>query len=353
MAEPTESTAYLHHSTAPEMLRAAPAASGECGVGACANPVLPGEEFCGPCMAAIYGPVGPAASESTLRDRWADRRALRRQRRAQARSLNASARESRPAGPPRWLRAAAVAVPVVLVNAVAFAGQLAFLRDHLAWPLPGQVMMAVALESIAVYLAFHAHVAQIANDSALRLRLASYVFGLVIGAMNYSHYADHWRPTFAAVALGLMSASSPWLWAVHSRRSSRDALLAQGLVEHHAVRLGSTRWAWHPIRSARVMWLATWAGITEPGEALDTAEAAFAARRDEKAAAGLPSLDLSTETLAAMVARDRLAVAFGAIGAVDVPKALALLADKGAPVDQSHAYQVRRQIAAAGAGEQS
>jgi hypothetical protein len=325
MIEPTESVSYLH---GPETV---PPKQGR-----------PGQHRAQP------------AAEPALRARWtAWTRWLtedNRQRRTQDR---AGARITRPAGPPRWLRAAAVAVPVVLVNAVAFAGQLAFLRDHLAWPLPGQVMMAVALESIAVYLAFHAHVAQIVNDSALRLRLASYAFGLVIGAMNYSHYADHWRPTFAAVALGLMSASSPWLWAVHSRRSSRDALLARGLVEHHAVRLGSTRWTWHPIRSARVMWLATWAGITEPAEALDTAEAVFAARREEKAAAALPPIDLDADMLTAMSARDRLAVAFGAIGAVDVPKALVLLTERGAPVDQSHAYQVRRQITAAGTGDQS
>ena len=44
--------------------------------------------------------------------------------------------------------------------------------------------MAMALESIAVYLAFRAHAAQLANDSALRLRLASYGFAAVIGAMN-------------------------------------------------------------------------------------------------------------------------------------------------------------------------
>jgi len=73
----------------------------------------------------------------------------------------------------RAARAVAAAVPLVLVNVVAFAGQLAFLRAHLPWPLPGQLVMAVALESVAVFLALHAHVAALANDSALRLRLAS------------------------------------------------------------------------------------------------------------------------------------------------------------------------------------
>ncbi len=84
-------------------------------------------------------------------------------------------------------RALAAAVPVVLVNAVAFAGQLAFLREHSPWPPAGHVMMAVALESIAIYLAFHAHLAQLANDSALRLRLGAYGLALIIAACNYSH----------------------------------------------------------------------------------------------------------------------------------------------------------------------
>lgn len=175
-------------------------------------------------------------------------------------------------------RTVAAAVPLILVNVVAFSGQLAFLRSHLHWPLAGQVIMAVALESVAVFLALHAQVAALANDSALRLRLSSYAFAAVIGAMNYSHWsAPGWRPTFPAVATGLMSAASPWLWAVHSRRVSRDQLLAAGLVEPHALRLGATRWMWHPLRSARVMYHATWEGVSDPRAAI----AAWEARRGD------------------------------------------------------------------------
>lgn len=164
-----------------------------------------------------------------------------------------------------WL----AAVPIVLVNAVAFAGQLAFLRTHLPWPAPGQVLVAVTLESVAVYLAWQAHLALAADDSALRLRLAAYAFAAVIGVMNYSHYmAPHWRPTFAAVTFGLMSVSSPWLWSVHSRRVSRDALKARGLIEPHAVRLGATRWLWHPALSFRVMRWAAWTGEADPARAI-------------------------------------------------------------------------------------
>src|SRR6478752_9875434 len=101
----------------------------------------------------------------------------------------------------------AAAVPIVLVNAVAFAAQLAFLRDHLPWPSAEQVLVAVALESIAVYLAWQAHLAQLADDSAMRLRMAAYGMAALIGAMNYSHYAaPGWRPTFGAVAFGMASA---------------------------------------------------------------------------------------------------------------------------------------------------
>jgi len=164
-----------------------------------------------------------------------------------------------------WL----AAVPVVLVNTVAFSGQLAFLRHHLPWTPAGQVLVAVTLESVAVYLAWQAHLALAADDSALRLRLAAYGFAAVIGVMNYSHYmAPHWRPTFASVTFGLMSLSSPWLWSVHSRRQSRDALKAKGLIEPHAVRLGATRWTWHPLRSARVMFRATWRGENDPAKAV-------------------------------------------------------------------------------------
>jgi hypothetical protein len=176
-------------------------------------------------------------------------------------------------------RVIAAAIPLALVNTVAFAGQLAFLRARLPWTLAGQVTVAAALESIAVFLALHAHVAALANDSALRLRLAAYGFAAVIGAANYSHYAGPgWRPTFPALVTGLMSASSPWLWGIHSRRVSRDALMAAGLIEPHALRLGMTRWLWHPLRSGRVMFLATWEGITDPREAVTRWESTQARR---------------------------------------------------------------------------
>src|SRR5580692_385242 len=90
-------------------------------------------------------------------------------------------------------RGLVTAIPVIGVNAVAFYGQLAYLQDHLAAPEFIRVLVAAVLESIAIYLAWMAHLALLSNDSALRLRLASYGVALIIAALNYSHFAGpHW-----------------------------------------------------------------------------------------------------------------------------------------------------------------
>ena len=179
--------------------------------------------------------------------------------------LAAGALIERTRGHQAWL----AAIPIVLVNIVAFYGQFSYLHEHRSVPPAVQVIMAVALESVAIYLAWQAHLAQLANDSALRLRLGSYLIALVIAAMNYSHFCGPgWRPTFLAVAFALASAISPVLWSVYSRRATRDALKARGLIEGRAVRLGGNRWTWHPVRSVRVMSRATWAGETNPGRAI-------------------------------------------------------------------------------------
>lgn len=166
------------------------------------------------------------------------------------------------------LRTIITAVPLILVNCTAFAGQLAFLRDHLSWNLAGDIIFASSLESCAIFVAYMAHAALLSGDSATRLRLASYGLGLTIGAMNASHYIRNGHITFAAVALGLMSSSSPFLWGIFSRRQSRDALMSSGMIEGHAVRLGFTRWLFHPVRSFRVFSRATWTGENDPVEAI-------------------------------------------------------------------------------------
>ena len=174
------------------------------------------------------------------------------------------------------------AASALLVNAVAFIGQYGYATEHFGWGKPGDVLYAATIESVAVTVAAHAHQSQKNNDSALRTKLASYALGAVVGALNYSHYASHWHPTAKAVSLGLLSALSPWLWGMFSRRVSRDLLMAQGLLEGRAVKLGATRWAWHPIGSFRAMRWATWLGEQDP--AVVIASAGTGRRREPGAA---------------------------------------------------------------------
>jgi hypothetical protein len=159
------------------------------------------------------------------------------------------------------------AFPLLMVNGVAFAGQYAWAREKLpSWHVNGAAMFAIALESIALFVSYHAFLAEKRNDSALRLKLMSYGYGLFIGWINYSH----WVTTNKTVALivGMMSASSPFLWSVYSRAKSRPMLYSKGLIEQHALRLGATRWFYHPIRSWKLMYFSTWIGISEPRKAM-------------------------------------------------------------------------------------
>jgi hypothetical protein len=152
------------------------------------------------------------------------------------------------------------AVPVILVNAVAVFGQLEFLHSRMPWNFAADILFAVALESIAVFLAYSAHKALLANDSAMRLRMAAYVFAGVVGVTNGSHYLARVHVTFAALGMTMMSASSPWLWSVYSRRVARDTLMRLGLIEPHAIRLGMNRFLFHPVRSFCVYRHAVWEG---------------------------------------------------------------------------------------------
>lgn len=168
---------------------------------------------------------------------------------------------------------AVTAIPVILVNVVATTGQYMYLRDHLPWPMFGIITFAAALESVALYLAYMAHKALIAMDNSFKLRMGAFMFGLLAGFMNYSHYSHGLRPTFTGIATGIMSASSPLLWGVYSRRMSRDALMERGLIEPGAVRLGSVRWLMHPAKSYQVFRDAAWTGERNAGIAITDWEA--------------------------------------------------------------------------------
>lgn len=238
-------------------------------------------------------------------------------------------------GTRRMLRAITAAVPVCLVNATAFIGQFMFLHAHLHWIVPGQVLFAVTLESVAITLAWHAHVAELSNDSSIRLRVSAYAFAAVIGAMNYSHYAaPHWRPTFMAVSLAIMSTSSPWLWGVHTRRASRDQLMERKLLEERGVRLGISRWTWHPLRSLRVTSWSSWHGVNDPARAIGHFAGRYGtADAPEPAAQGRTTTRRAIEVPAVIAAPPVPAPALAIVPAVPAqdPSGTLLPVEQGAP----------------------
>lgn len=170
-------------------------------------------------------------------------------------------------------------IPVLLVNTIAVTGQFLFIHDDWGWPIVFAVLAAIAVESIAVYLSYMHHAALIAEDAAYGLRLGSIGMGILAGLMNFSHYSPHWEPTSKGVVLGVLSASSPILWNVYSRRVSRDDLKAKGMIEPRAVKLGMLRWLLFPRESYAVFRRAVWRREVMPDAAISAWEAEQAAKR--------------------------------------------------------------------------
>lgn len=134
---------------------------------------------------------------------------------------------------------------IVGVNAVAVAGQVAAFHQGLGWPMAGAIGAAAVVESIAIYVGWHAHVALIEGDSVFRLRAASYSIAALVAGLNYHHYASDWNPSDKAIMFGLSSLLSPWLWAMHSRYVHRKQLRDAGLIDPRAPKFSMLRWALH------------------------------------------------------------------------------------------------------------
>ena len=101
------------------------------------------------------------------------------------------------------------------------------------------------------------------RNPAFTLKLSSYLSGLAIGILNYSHFAQHWSPTPLAIVTGSMSTVSPHLWAMYAHRKSAPVAIP-------VLRLGRSRWLWHPVRSVQVKYAATWSGEADIVAAIET-----------------------------------------------------------------------------------
>lgn len=216
-------------------------------------------------------------------------------------------RRGRAAG---WL---ALALPLVLTNGTAIGFQIAWGIDALTLPLVGAAGLALAVETIAVYLGYMALQAMLANEASLRLRLGSLAFGAAIGALQWTHWHGVDGKDGAAILAAAASAISPWLWAIYSRARARERLRALGLVDQRAVRFSPLRWVLFPRQTYRAFRLAVWAGTVSPAEAI----AALDATRDDADEALIRTVHLEAGRILGTgkaITRDALATAVRARG---------------------------------------
>ncbi|GAA4600357.1 hypothetical protein GCM10023194_81450 [Planotetraspora phitsanulokensis] len=148
------------------------------------------------------------------------------------------------------------------VNIVAVAGQF-LVFQALGWPTPTAVMAAAIVESVAVYVSWHAHVALREGDSAFRLRMTSYLIGAAAAYLNYSHVPQT-PELFAACSL-----ASPWLWSMHSRHLHRKDLREQSLIDPRAPKFSVLRWALHRKETFAAFKWAVGEGVQSPQIAVD------------------------------------------------------------------------------------
>ena len=242
------------------------------------------------------------------------------------------------------------AIPIIAVNLAATIAQYQFIRSHLpTWGIAGQLLLALAIESIAIQLSYFAHLAMVAGDSFAKLRISAIVFACFVALANGSHYTANGRITFASVAVGLCSLASPILWGIFSRRQSRDKLLAEGLIEGHAVRLGSARWFYWPGRTLKVFRAAAWSGVVNPAEAITNWEESQekedeeSARTEIEISNGAHARRITLE--AARTKSDAVKVALTELGDTLTARAVAdWLRERGWNVTPAHVRAIKAQV---------
>ncbi len=208
------------------------------------------------------------AAEEWKTERARIREASRRQRNA-AKSLRRADQWAKAKVVLEQLRHTLVLVGAIVgVNLVAVAGQVTAFHEGFAWTLLSALAAAAVIESIAIYVGWHAHIALIEGDSVFRLRAASYGIAVIVGGLNYHHYAPDWLPTDKAVMFGLASLLSPWLWAIHSRHVHRRQLRAAGLIDPRAPKFSFLRWLLHHRETWRALKWAVRHGEQSPAVAI-------------------------------------------------------------------------------------
>lgn len=231
--------------------------------------------------------------------------------------------------------------PLIVVNALTVYGQLAYAYESVApaaWPVFARVALsigfAMAVESVALYIQWHAHDALLlrSHSTARTLRRWSFLIALAVAAMNYSHFCPDGLlvPTAAGVAFGMLSLLSPWMWGLHSRRAARIQLLRERRADDAGAEFSSARRRAFPIRTMKAYRWSIDHNVTDPVEAWD----GYHGRTRT-----LPVADeQSIASMVASVPRQRRASAKAA--AWDVELAVKMLLDERTPEEIMNATGV-------------
>lgn len=258
--------------------------------------------------------------------------------------------------------------PLLAVNSAAVYGQISYFFDEVApalWLLPARlvlaVMLAAAVESIALYVGWHAHDALLLKHyaTASRLRRASYGIAVAVGWINYSHFVGEvTRPTAAGLVFGGLSLLSPWLWGLHTRREQQVQLAKEGLMDSQGAVFSPARWRNFPLRTWSARRFSIDYGITDPVKAWAAYNASkrgetpalpeVPVQRSETLTDGLDGIEPTSGqplNLAALSGTSAVHVAHTALGKVSAGDIVKWLAERGVNVSDSLVYKARRKAA--------
>ncbi|HEX3961155.1 MAG TPA: hypothetical protein VHZ03_31810 [Trebonia sp.] len=242
------------------------------------------------------------------------------------------------------------AVVLAAIESLAVRGQADFGRFDLGLSGVWQYTPAVALEAGAITWAGLALWAMLTRDRVGLPHLMTAITVMAAAGASWTGARAAHRPDVGAAYLALASVFALLMWHQIMTRVRRDDLRDSGEMQTVPARprFGAFRWLMAPGETFSAWRLSILARVSNPDEALVKLAALKAERLAGKQAKALPALELSAEVLAKLSNRDRLALAFGSLGAIDVPSALSLLTSFGAPVDQSYAYQLVKQMGLTG-----
>lgn len=177
--------------------------------------------------------------------------------------------------------------PLVIISGLAITGQYGSFSDYLM-PTFGEgfsqfiaALMALGLESIALFLGLHAMKALQRKDSAAGLLISATLIAGLVAYLNFDHYRIETGPnagtaSIASYAFALFSFVAPFLWRVKIRSDHRNELAANGEIDVRGLKLPRVMWSMHPIKSFKVYRLAAWTGQRDVELAVKEWESALA-----------------------------------------------------------------------------